>query len=250
MRFPRPLLRGTLVRRYKRFLADVQLETGEVVTAHCPNSGSMRTVSDPGCEVWLSAAEPSGRTLSFTWELIRIDGELVGINTNRPNQLVMEAVLHGRIPKLSGYPSPRREVRYGRNSRIDLLLQSASGPTCLVEVKNVTMKRGKGYASPVEFPDCVTDRGAKHLAELTAAVGRGERAVVVYVTQRADAEQMTVAADLDPTYADAAQTAASAGVESLCYRCHVDPEEVRLTDPVPVVLPGGMAEVAASDPQA
>ena len=201
----------------------------------------MRTVSEPGCEVWLSAADKCNRTLSFSWELIRVDGELVGINTNRPNQLVSEAILQGSIPELSGYRSLRREVRYGRNSRIDLLLESDGGPTCFVEVKNVTMRRGRGCASPVEFPDCVTERGAKHLTELAAAAGRGERSVIVYVVQRPDAERLSIAADLDPGYAGAARMAAEAGVESICYRCHVDTEEVRLTDRIPIEMPGSLA---------
>jgi sugar fermentation stimulation protein A len=167
MIFPDPLVRGTLLRRYKRFLADVDLETGETVTAHCANSGSMLSVDAPGSEVWLSPARNPDRKLKYTWELIRIGETLVGINTGHPNAIVAEAVAAGEIPELNGYTSARREVKYGRNSRIDLLLEGPGRPRCFVEVKNVTLKRESGPDYPVEFPDAVTARGTKHLLELS-----------------------------------------------------------------------------------
>lgn len=141
MHFTSPLLRGVLIKRYKRFLADVTLENGEVVTAHCPNSGSMLSVDLPGSEVWLSRASNPKRKLGYTWELIRVGDDLVGINTNRPNALVAEAIESGTIAELAGYDAVRREVKYGQNSRIDLLLESPGRPQCYVEVKNVTLKR-------------------------------------------------------------------------------------------------------------
>ena len=235
MRWGGPLLRGTLLRRYKRFFADVMLDDGETVTAHCPNPGSMLSVDQPGSEVWLTRAEGARRTLAYRWELIRVGNSLVGINTCLPNSLVSEALAQGRIPQLSGYTSVRREVRYGRNSRIDLLLHSPDRPTCLVEVKNVTLKRG--FGTPVEFPDSITQRGAKHLAELAEAAERGDRAVMLYIAQRPDAERLAFASDLDPEYARAVRAAVRAGVESWCYRCHVDVDEVRLEEEIPVDLP-------------
>ena len=242
MRYGGPLLRGTLLRRYKRFFADAVLDSGETVTAHCPNPGSMLSVNQPGSEVWLTRAEGARRSLAYRWELIRVGNALVGINTCRPNSLVSEALAHGRIPRLSGYTSVRREVRYGRNSRIDLLLDSPDRPTCLVEVKNVTLKRGFGDLTPVEFPDAITVRGAKHLAELAEAAKRGDRAVMLYVAQRPDANRLAFASDLDPEYARGVRAAASAGVESWCYRCHVDVDEVRVEQEIPVELPATVSE--------
>ena len=240
MRFAEPLLRGTLMRRYKRFFADVVLDDGASVTAHCANPGSILSVDRPGSEVWLSRAHGVTRTLAYSWELVRVGNCLVGIDTGRPNRLVAEALAQDRIPELSGYTSVRREVRYGRNSRIDLLLESPGRPTCLVEVKNVTLKRGFGARSPVEFPDSRTARGAKHLAELAEAAERGDRAVMLYIAQRPDADRLAFAFDLDPEFARAVRAAADAGVESRCYRCHVDVEEVRLEEPIPVELPAAV----------
>lgn len=253
MRFDPPLVRGTLLRRYKRFLADVQLAdtvtggekpgemtretTGETVVAHCPNPGSMLSVAAPGSEVWLSPCDKPGRVLRWTWELIRVGEALVGINTNRTNDLVAEAVRLQRIPELVGYTSVRREVRYGRNSRIDLLLEAPDRPTCFVEVKNVTLRRGTTADWPVEFPDSVTGRGAKHLAALADAVAQGHRAVMLYVAQRADARHLRLAADIDPGYVAAAAQASAAGVESICYRCRVDMNEVLVANAIPIDCP-------------
>lgn len=232
MRFTAPLVRGVLVKRYKRFLADVLLEDGTVVTAHCANSGSMESVKAPGSEVWLSRAGGLGRKLAFTWELIRVGDGLVGINTGRPNALVAEAILAGAIPELAGYIGLRREVKYGRNSRIDLLLESPPRPPCYVEVKNVTLRRATD--GPAEFPDAVTERGTKHLRELSDMVAAGARAVMLYLVQRGDCAAFRVAADIDPVYEAALRNARAAGVESLCYACAVTTEGIAVTHALPL----------------
>ncbi|MBK8174750.1 MAG: DNA/RNA nuclease SfsA [Rhodospirillales bacterium] len=237
MLFAPPLIRGTLIQRYKRFFADVLLDDGRTVTAHCPNPGSMLSVNVPGAEVWLSPANRPGRTLAFTWELIRAGGVLVGINTGRTNGLVIEALNECRIPELAGYMSARREVRYGRNSRIDLLLESPGRPTCLVEVKNVTLCRSMQPEISAEFPDSVTTRGAKHLVELARAVASGSRCVMLYVAQRADVESLSFASDIDSEYARLVRMAADTGVECLCYRCEVDMAGVRLNQAIPIRMP-------------
>ncbi|MEO5375876.1 MAG: DNA/RNA nuclease SfsA [Alphaproteobacteria bacterium] len=234
MRFPHPLLRGTLVRRYKRFMADVVLDGGEAVVAHCANSGSMLAVADPGSEVWLSPALAPSRKLRYTWEMVRVGGALVGINTSLPNVLVAEAVAAGRIPELAGYDSSRREVGYGTGSRIDLLLEGAGRPRCYVEVKNVTLRRGTGPAFPAEFPDAVTARGTKHLHELAAMVGAGHRAVMVYLVQRADCDRMAIAADIDPVYDAALKDAVAKGVETLCYSCTLDVDGIMVDRRLPI----------------
>ena len=199
MKFPDPLLRGRLIKRYKRFMADVELEDGSVVVAHCANSGSMLSVNEPGAEVWISPARNPDRKLKFTWEMIRIGRTLVGINTSHPNGLVADAIAAGRIPELVGYASLRREVKYGENSRIDILLEKEgpdAGEKCYVEVKNVTMKRDLAKNAPVEFPDGVTARGAKHLVELGNMVRQGHRAVMMYLVQRTDSPSFVIAADI------------------------------------------------------
>jgi sugar fermentation stimulation protein A len=231
MRFERPLVRGTLIRRYKRFLADVALDDGRQVTAHCPNSGSMLSVDVPGAEVWLSPAPDPGRKLPFTWELIRLGDVLVGINTARPNALAAQAIARGAIAELVGYDGIRREVRLGRNARIDLLLTAEGRPNCFVEVKNVTLQR-PARPGLVEFPDCVTARGVKHLAELTTAVASGDRAAMLFLAQRGDGDTFAVADDIDPGYAAALAAAVAAGVEVLCYRCTIGLEEIRVGDPL------------------
>jgi len=234
MRFPTPLLRGRLVRRYKRFLADVELDGGGAVTAHCANPGSMLGLTEPGAEVWLSPAANPARKLKYTWELVRAGDGLVGINTGHPNALAAEAIAAGRIPELAGYPELRREVRYGRNSRIDILLEGADeGPPCHVEIKNVHLSRRGGVA---EFPDSVTARGAKHLAELGDVVRAGGRAVMLYLVQRGDCGRFAIASDIDPAYDAALKTALDQGVEALCYACAVTTEGIEVTKPLPLDL--------------
>ena len=239
MKFHDPLIRGRLIKRYKRFLADVELEdgpnAGEVVTAHCANPGSMLSVNEPGSEVWLSPARNTERKLKFTWEMIRVGRSLVGINTQLPNAIVAEAVEAGEIPELGGYPSLRREVKYGVNSRIDLLLEK-DDDKCFVEVKNVTMKRDLSKDAPAEFPDAVTARGAKHLVELATMAGLGHRAVMFYLVQRQDAKSFAIAADIDPIYAKGLQAARKAGVEVLCYGCKLSKSEIRIESPLPLAF--------------
>ena len=219
MKFHAPLLKGTLIKRYKRFMADVTLETGETVTAHCANSGSMLSVNEPGSEVWLSPAKNPDRKLKFTWEMIRIGRSLVGINTQHPNAIVAEAIEKGKIPGLTGYETLRREVKYGKNSRIDILLEYADGKNCYVEVKNVTMRRDLAKGAPAEFPDGVTARGAKHLVEMTDMIKQGHRAVMVYLVQRGDATSMVIARDIDPTYGETLDQARKDGVEVIVLGC-------------------------------
>jgi len=232
MKFPAPLVRGTLIKRYKRFLTDVELENGEVVVAHCANPGSMLSVNEPGSEVWLSPARNPERKLRWSWELIRVGkgkkGTLVGINTSHPNGLVEDAIADGTVEELQGYGSMRREVKYGKNSRIDILLDDEKKGKCYVEVKNVTMRRDLD-GGPAEFPDSVTSRGAKHLVELADMVAEGHRAVMMYLVQRDDADSFVIAEDIDPEYAAGLRTAMAAGVEVLCYACKVSPKEVKVT---------------------
>lgn len=235
MQFPTPLVRGRLVKRYKRFLADVALDAGATVTASCPNTGSMLGLSSPGMGVWLSESDSSTRKYRHTLELVEADlgsgPTLVGINTGHPNRLVAEAIEAGRIDALKGYQSLRREVKYGVNSRVDLLLEDTARGRAYVEIKNVHLMRAAGRA---EFPDSVTERGAKHLAELTEMVREGHRAVMVFLIQRGDAERFALAGDVDPRYAAAFAAARAAGVEALAYRCLITPEEITLDCPVPI----------------
>lgn len=232
MRFASPLIRGTLLRRYKRFLADVRLDDGTEVTAHCPNSGSMLSVSTPGAEVWLSVADGATRALPYTWELIRVGEHLVGINTTRPNMLVSEAIDAGTIAELRGYTRRRREVGYGRNSRVDLLLEADGRPKCFVEVKNVTLRRDHGPAAPVEFPDAVTVRGRKHLDELSEQVRAGHRAVMVFLAQRSDGCRFRIADDVDPVYAERLRAAKAVGVEVIAYHCRLSTTGIVVEGPL------------------
>jgi sugar fermentation stimulation protein A len=232
MRFARPLVRGTLVRRYKRFLADVMLEDGRAVTAHCANPGAMLGLASPGLGVWLEPTDAPGRKLGHAWRLAELDGGvLVGIDTTLPNRLVAEALAEGRIPALAGYASVRPEVRYGTASRVDFLLRGPGRPDAYVEVKNVHLSRAGGLA---EFPDSVTARGARHLGELAAMVAAGHRAVMLYVVQRADCGRFRLAADLDPAYARAFAAAREAGVETIAHAARVTPEGVWIDRPLPV----------------
>ena len=235
MQYPDPLIRGRLIKRYKRFLTDVELDDGTVVVAHCANSGSMESVKEPGAEVWLSPARNPDRKLRYTWEQIRIGETLVGINTSLPNLIVSEAIETGKVPELEGYANLKREVKYGKNSRIDIFLSDDAKPDCYVEVKNTTMRRDL-VGGPAEFPDAVTARGAKHLLELSDMVAAGHRAVMFYLVQREDADAFTVAGDIDPAYAEGLAAAMKAGVEVLCYACTVTPEDVSVARPLPVRL--------------
>jgi sugar fermentation stimulation protein A len=230
MRWPKPLIPGRLIRRYKRFLADVALATGGEVTVHCPNPGRMLGLDTPGSRVWLSEGTNPLRKLPLTLELVEADGGLVGINAMRPNRLVEEAIRAGRIEELAGYREIRREVCYDGGSRIDLLLRELGRPDCYVEVKNVHLRR----AAAAEFPDCVTARGARHLAAMRRQVGAGARAVLVYVVQRTDCAAFAVAEDIDPIYAGAYRSALAGGVEALCRACTISLEGIELAVPLPI----------------
>lgn len=232
MRFPAPLAEARLIRRYKRFLADVALADGETVTAHCANPGSMIGLAEPGMRIFLSRSQSKTRKLAWSWELAEVGGALVGINTAHPNRVVSEALAGNLIPELANYAHMRREVRYGRNSRIDILLSDDSRGDAYVEIKNVHLSRQRALA---EFPDSVTARGAKHLAELSDMVAAGHRAVMLYLVQRDDAERFALARDIDPTYAAAFDRARAAGVEALAYDCRLTLEEIAVNRPIPIV---------------
>ena len=232
MQFAKPLTPGKLLKRYKRFLADVILESGESVTAACPNTGAMLGLNEPGSTVWLS--DSPTRKYPHTWELVEVAGKgLVGVNTGLPNKIVAEAIRGSVLPALSGYDSLRPEVRYGRNSRIDMLLQGG-GPDCYVEVKNTHLFREPGL---VEFPDCVTARGRKHLFELADMVKDGHRAAMVYLVQAGFPEACGLAADLDPDYVEAFVTARKAGVEAFALCCKVTTTEITAVRAIPVLDP-------------
>lgn len=226
------LIPGRLIKRYKRFLADIELDDGSVVTAHCPNSGSMKGCNLPGAPVMLSLSPNLNRKLAHTWELVQVDGYWVGLNTMLPNRLAEEAILEGTISELQGYQRLRREVPYGsERSRIDLLLEDEQR-RCFVEVKNVTLVE-VGLAL---FPDAVTERGQKHLRELMEVVRNGDRGVILFTVQRGDGAAVAPADAIDPVYGRLLREAVAHGVEALAYRALVTPHEIRLTEPLPVEL--------------
>ncbi|HJV34607.1 DNA/RNA nuclease SfsA [Geomonas sp.] len=231
MKLPHPLYQGTLLRRYQRFLADVCLDDGTLVTAHTPNTGSMKGCAEPGNRVLLSKSENPARKYPHCWELVRTDQVWVGINTMLPNRLVREGIENGTVRELSGYQAIRGEVPYGTGSRIDLLLSGTTG-SCYVEVKNVTLVE-EGSAL---FPDAVSARGQKHLRELMEMVRQGHRAVNFFVVQRGDGLRVSPADAIDPGYGRALREAAEAGVELLAYRALVTPEEIVLKERLPVLL--------------
>ncbi|EFK07805.1 sugar fermentation stimulation protein [delta proteobacterium NaphS2] len=230
LKWPR-LIEGLLIKRYKRFMADVKLKNNHVVTAHCPNSGSMKECSEPGRVVYLSHHNKPSRRLKYTWEMIQMENSLVGVNTMVPNRLTEAAVLAGDIPELAGYETVRKEVKYGENSRIDLLLEN-DNDRCFVEIKNCTLVT-EGLAC---FPDAVTSRGLKHLVELQKQVEKGHRSVMFYLIQRMDANRFEPADHIDPAYGEELRKAASNGVEVLVYDVKMDLEGIRLNHPVPFQL--------------
>jgi len=230
MDFPQPLRRGVLVARYKRFFADVVLDDGTEVTAHCPNPGAMLGLNTPGLGAWVSRSDDPKRKLTYTLELVEADGGLVGINTMHPNRLVAEALAADAIPELTGYASHRREVKYGVNSRVDFLLEAPGRAPCWLEVKNCHLRRTGSLA---EFPDCVAARSLKHLKELTARVEAGERAVMLFVIQRTDCDAFEACHDLDPAYAAGLTEAARGGVEVLAQACEISPQGLRIAHAIP-----------------
>jgi sugar fermentation stimulation protein A len=235
MQFDPPFVRGNLIRRYKRFLADVRLDTGQTITAACPNTGTMLGLTAPELKVWLSHSSNPSRKYPHTLEIVeRPDVGLIGINTGHPNRLVEEALKADRVPALAGYSTIRREVKYGANSRIDLLLEAPDRPSCYVEVKNVTLYRALQLA---EFPDCRTERGEKHLREMTEMVRLGHRAVMVYCIQGGQPKNFALTPDIDPNYAQAFKIARGMGVEAIALTCHVRPDKIEVTGEVPLSDP-------------
>ena len=230
MLLPQPLAHGRLAARYKRFFADVVLDDGRAVTAHCPNPGAMLGLGTPGLGAWVSPASGPKRKLAWTLQLVEADGALVGINTMLPNALTAEALGDGAIPELAGYAVHRREVAMGAASRVDFVLTHPDRPACWLEVKNCHLHRDGGLA---EFPDCVAARSARHLRELTARVAAGDRAVQLFVIQRTDCDRFAACADLDPAYAAGLIAAAGAGVEVLCYGCDIGVGEIRIARRLP-----------------
>jgi len=224
MRFSTRLIRGTLVQRYKRFLADVRLSDGQIVTAHCTNTGSMMGCKEPGSLVYISRSDKDGRKLLYTWEMLRINRAWVGINTMHPNRLVAEAVEAGTISELSDYTTIRREVMTRPGTRLDLSLEGRDG-LCFVEVKNVTL----AVAGVAAFPDAISERGTKHLKELIRLRRKGHRAVVFFVIQRQDCHSFRPADEIDAEYGRWLRRAVKAGVEALPYRAKVTPKGIFLT---------------------
>ena len=236
MRFASPLIPATLIRRYKRFLADVKLDSGEEITAHVANPGSMIGLDTPGARVWLSKSDNAKRKLPYSWELVEVDfstgTELVGVNTGHPNVLVAEALAAQAIPDLAGYTSVRREVKYGTSSRIDFLLESEGRPPCYVEIKNVHLMRQAGLA---EFPDSVTARGAKHLDELAAMAANGARALMLFVIQIGSTKRFSLARDIDRAYGAAFDRALDMGVTAVAWKCAIGRAGIEVAEPVPIV---------------
>ncbi len=234
MRFPSKLVEGRLIRRYKRFLADIQL-ADRVITAACPNTGSLMGCCEAGNRVWLSESDSATRKYRHTWELVEVGKVMVGINTGLPNALVAEAIANGTITELAGYTGMRREVPFGEErSRVDLVLEGGAREACYVEVKNVTAAASRGVAL---FPDCVSERGSKHLRELIRLKAHGLRPVQMYCVQRADVNEVRPADGIDHEYGRMLREAIAAGVEVLAYRAKVSASEVRLAERIPVVCP-------------
>lgn len=234
MRFQTELVPATLIRRYKRFLADCRLEDGREVTAHCANPGSMMGLAEPGTRIWLEPNDDPRKKLKFGWRLVdHGNGHLTGVDTSVPNKALREALNRGGIAPLAAYTEVLPEQKYGKNSRIDFLLRGTGLPDAYVEVKSVTLSRHAGLA---EFPDSVTARGAKHLDELAQVVGLGHRAIMFYLVQRTDCIRFTLASDIDPGYAATYAAASQAGVETLCYDTHISPEGVSVNAPVHVAI--------------
>lgn len=230
MIFDTPLIHGTLIKRYKRFLSDIRLDDGSIVIAHCTNSGSMKTCIEEGAEVYLSPAKDPKRKTRFTWEMIKINGDWVGINTSHPNLIAFEAIKQEAIERLTGYTHVQREVKTG-DSRIDIMAQNDK-ETCFIEVKNVTMKDGN-YA---RFPDAITTRGKKHLEELIKLKHEGIRTVMLYIIQRSDVELFAPAREIDKDYAQTLKRAYESGVEIIPIRVKVSPKEIVLDKVLPYDL--------------
>ncbi|MDD9911865.1 MAG: DNA/RNA nuclease SfsA [Alphaproteobacteria bacterium] len=232
MKFDKPILKATFLKRYKRFFVDAQLPDGITVTAHCPNTGSMKGLLVEGADMYLTHHNDPKRKLQYTTEVIFTPTSPVGINTSRPNKLVAEAITNGTIAELQGYETIKPEVKYGTNSRIDLLLTAPNKPDCYVEVKNTTMAEGH----TAMFPDAVTERGRKHLNELAEMVKQGHRAVMVFLTQRMDCTTFTPADNIDPAYGETLRHVLNAGVEAICYDCTINEKEITTRNKLEIKL--------------
>lgn len=236
LKITQPFIEGRLIKRYKRFLADVQLSDGKIVTAHTANTGSMQGCSDPGSRVWLYDSKNPKRKYRYSWDLVEdLSGNFVGIHTTRANRLVHEAIENGVIAELQNYINIRSEVKYlESNTRFDLLLSKEDhSEPCFVEVKNVTAKRGTDIAI---FPDAKTERGKKHLVTLIDAVQHGFRAVIFFCIQRSDVNKFKPADEIDPEYGELLRKACASGVEALAYKAYLSPDEVYLNAPIPIIL--------------
>jgi sugar fermentation stimulation protein A len=235
MLFEQPLVPARLISRYKRFLFDAELDSGEIITGFCPNTGSMQGLTAPGSRIWLSEHDSPTRKYRHVFEMIEADGTVVGVNTAMPNRVATEAIAMGQVADLGDYTTVRREQKYGRNSRIDLLLTDPLRPTTYVEDKNVHFMRSTGLA---EFPDTVTARGAKHLEELGDMAEAGHRAVMLFVIQRHDCDRFRICSDLDRFYASAFDRALMRGVEAYALRCRISPSEITPAGLIPMDEPG------------
>ncbi|MDQ0421090.1 sugar fermentation stimulation protein A [Peteryoungia aggregata LMG 23059] len=231
MIFSPPLVPARLVRRYKRFLFDAVLEDGTAITGFCPNTGSMRGLTEPGSRIWLSRHDTARRKYAYALELVEVEGIVVGVNTALPNHIAEEAILAGLVPPLGDFKRLKREQRYGRNSRIDILLEDDTKGSVHVEVKNVHFVRSEGLA---EFPDSVTARGAKHLEEMGDLAETGRRAAMLFIIQRNDCQRMRISADLDPTYGLAFTRAVLRGVEAYAVRCALDSGKITPESLIPI----------------
>ena len=218
------LIPGTLLKRYKRFLADVKLENGEIVTAHCPNTGSMKGCSEPGRTIYLSSHNNPRRKYKYTWELIAMPTSLVGVNTLVPNRLVAESIDQKLIPELSEYSHIEREVKINANSRIDLMLHSGGAKRCYVEIKNCTLVS----KSIAQFPDAITSRGLKHIIELERLAEAGHRCLMFYFIQRMDARVFRPADHIDPAYGRRLRQAVEKGIEVLAYDVRISLQGIEL----------------------
>lgn len=234
MQFP-DLLTGRLVRRYKRFFADIELDSGELITAHCANPGRMTTCAPDRARVWVSRSDNPARKLAYTWELVESNDAIVCVNTARGNAIVGEALANEVIAEVTEYTDIQREVRYGERSRVDFMLTDGADARCYLEVKSVTLDCGGGVSS---FPDSVTERGRRHLEELMAVVDEGHRAVMLFCAQRSDARRVRPADEIDPDYGRALRRARGHGVEIIAYRCDVSPAGMAVRERIPVDYPG------------
>lgn len=232
MRFQTPLTRAVLIRRYKRFLADIRLQDGSEAVAHCANPGKMTGLAEPGTRIWVEYNDDPARKLRYAWRLAELPGgHLACVDTSAANRVIREALDAAQILELTGYDVIRPEQRYGEKSRIDFLLQGEGRADAYVEVKSVTLRRKDGLA---EFPDTRTERGTRHLGDLAEIARQGGRAVLLYLVQRSDCDRVSVAADIDPAYATALVTARAAGLEVIAYRAKIGAEGITLGPALPV----------------